>query len=623
MHLSRLILIAAILVTNCGLSAALDSGPSAQRTGPIAIVGEGPKELASGFEVVPSGADAPLSLAALMAQIAPAQAYGVKCDGVTDDTAKLARASGLSPMLLLPRGTCIVSGAQLAPNAQVLGQGDATVLKTRTGAALAIALGTGSTLSRVRIDGNASAQTGASDCIVANGVSQATIDNVSISNCFRHGVSFLNARQSTVRNSRFHTIGVGPGSAGNGVHWENSNGLLIADNLIAAVVYANIGDAGSVGGSSDIKIERNTLDGYTTGIYLGSLMQGGFLDPAQAFSKGVTITHNTIRNLSGHGTINVAPGTVFSFNRVVDVGDPGNRTHFTNQGFVGPGVDAIVTHNTFENIGGDGIDMGGAKRCVVSHNKIGDVNTYAVELASAQYCSVSDNLVYGETWRTTNAAGNAAVKSAMLSSYDYGNTLAPTLRMPSLLNKFTGNTVLKRGRTERAIEVKDPGDETSAKGTLIFANVAPGFGAGTTFTNGSPSTTILSNTTDDAATALGAWTPYTPAVSCAVGTLSGTVTAVGQYLVIGRTVLYQIGITVPAKANGTCSNTLLATLPRRVGAKGAQTAVGSGPGAMLVGATGNGGLHVGIRNYDQTYPVPGGMSNEAVTMSVNGQFIAD
>jgi hypothetical protein len=97
-----------------------------------------------------------------------------------------------------------------------------------------------------------------------------------------------------------------------------------------------------------------------------------------------------------------------------------------------------------------------------------------------------------------------------------------------------------------------------------------------------------------------AWTAYTPTVTSGTGTLT-TVSAVGRYKQIGKTVFVQV--TISLTTNGTGASFLQATLP--IAALGAQTCMGAGREQAVNGKGTQvilGGAGFLVVYYDGTYP---------------------
>jgi hypothetical protein len=100
-----------------------------------------------------------------------------------------------------------------------------------------------------------------------------------------------------------------------------------------------------------------------------------------------------------------------------------------------------------------------------------------------------------------------------------------------------------------------------------------------------------------------AWTPYSPVVTAATGTLTAY-TATGLYNQVGKTVFVEINITITT--NGTGAGSIHVTLPFT--SNGAFLIPGrenATTGKMLQGVTVNAAVD-SITNYDNTYPAGNG-----------------
>jgi hypothetical protein len=95
-----------------------------------------------------------------------------------------------------------------------------------------------------------------------------------------------------------------------------------------------------------------------------------------------------------------------------------------------------------------------------------------------------------------------------------------------------------------------------------------------------------------------AWTAYTPTVTAGSGAFT-TVSGAGRYLVIGKTTL--ISVTVTITTNGTAAGYVHATLPNTPQGSVQLTGRESAAGKALQTRAG-GGSTFDILNYDGTYP---------------------
>lgn len=108
---------------------------------------------------------------------------------------------------------------------------------------------------------------------------------------------------------------------------------------------------------------------------------------------------------------------------------------------------------------------------------------------------------------------------------------------------------------------------------------------------------VSSGGTGDTGTA---WTAYTPTITAGSGTFT-TVSATGRWKAIGKTVFFQISITITT--NGTAATNIVATLPVTSG-PGVYAAIGreSATQTALDGIIGSASPTISLRKYDSTYP---------------------
>lgn len=102
----------------------------------------------------------------------------------------------------------------------------------------------------------------------------------------------------------------------------------------------------------------------------------------------------------------------------------------------------------------------------------------------------------------------------------------------------------------------------------------------------------------------GAFTTYTPSLSCGSGTLT-TATATAAYQVTGKRVDWQATVTVTT--NGTCAANLYVGLPSGLPVSSSRVYAVAGredavSGKMLQGVFAASGTTAKILNYDNTYP---------------------
>ncbi|MEE8626742.1 MULTISPECIES: right-handed parallel beta-helix repeat-containing protein [Methylobacterium] len=570
----------------------------------------------SGLRVRPAPGSDLFDLAALLSDMAPARLYGVRCDGLADDTQAIARAFRSAPVVLMPRGTCLVAAAAVPAGGTLQGQGDATYLRAKVGTT-ALTLGKGASVRRLKVDGNAPDQPADVDCIVASGVGAVTLDDVTVGGCKRHAFSVLS---NTDRADRTETRIVNSrlGAYQDALHWEDSGAIVVRGGSLSGG-QAGMGDGGSIYGSSDITADGVTFDGGTNGIYARAGLTCPdstkptecWLDPAKGYTQRLVVRDSRFRNQQYFGVLFAGRSLSIDGSSFLNVGIPSDRSHWTRSAVIGPGFDMRVTNSLFDGVGGDGIDFGGAVGCSAIGNTFRNINVMAVEVNSAQNCLVADNTIYA-TWMTTAFPGSP-IKGAIQVQRD-AETILPALRLRASGTVLRNNTLLPYGGATRAIWVDDDGTDTKATLTYIAGNVARGWGAGRAITSGSPSTVQWQNTTDDAPTAAGAWTDFTPSLACPSGSL-GSASATGRYFIHpGGSVSVQIKVAVTT--NGTCGGYgLRVGLPRGVNGIGGKW-VGKGPSGVITGDFTAYDSVVVLQKLDGGYPAADG-----ATLEIGGSYL--
>jgi len=99
--------------------------------------------------------------------------------------------------------------------------------------------------------------------------------------------------------------------------------------------------------------------------------------------------------------------------------------------------------------------------------------------------------------------------------------------------------------------------------------------------------------------AAAAWTPYTPIVTAASGTL-GTHSATGSYKTIGKTTHFRLSIAITA--NGTGSGFISASLPNTAVAEHAVSGRENATTFRALAGRVDAGATVSFNYYDNTYP---------------------
>lgn len=163
-------------------------------------------------------------------------------------------------------------------------------------------------------------------------------------------------------------------------------------------------------------------------------------------------------------------------------------------------------------------------------------------------------------------------------------------------------------------------DETGT-GLAYFQNGAlgtPSSGVGTNLT-GIPLTTgvvgalpVVNGGTNYTG---GAWSTYTPTLSCGIGGPLTTASATGHSLIIGKLVVYNIDVVVTT--NGTCASNLQVTMPSNAGFRSAATGRNNNTGRVVLGTIAAASNIFAMTLDAGTYPIADGQS-----ITINGTYEA-
>lgn len=246
------------------------------------------------------------------------------------------------------------------------------------------------------------------------------------------------------------------------------------------------------------------------------------------------------------------------------------------------------------------------------HSAIGHENNVSAQAgASVDYKSVASFIsVNGD------AVGGSIFSSMIFFAADSTTTyrwpLGITFGTPLALWPFNANSTLIGS-------VAPSTGSRVARYGVDFSGV--NFGSGCSFKSNSfcvPQAGVASGIlqadesgTVSTAASNGAWTSYTPTLSCGSGALTRA-SASGHYWQIGKTVSFEV--TAVIVANGTCATSLSFTLPAPATATHHSVAAGRNytSGKMLQGMILAGSSTTEALNYDNTYP---GADGYAVVLS--------
>lgn len=601
-----------------------DAGKTIITPDTLQILSEGSSGSISGMSVRRPGAPIARPLSDRATDMESVLDWGAKCDGSTDDTSAIAAAfsAGVRSLFIPAERSCLVSNLAVPAYRQIVGVNRFSALKVKAGATVGVTLGDFSALRLLSVDGNGAAQTGnTTTCIQAVGARAVTLDRVSASACTKHG---FEVKSSTDRANSTFTEVLNSHLSGyvDGLHWEDSGNIRVNGGSLAGG-DSGAGDGGSIFGSSDISFDSVTFEGGAnttdpesgngTGIYARAGLTDGFLDPTKAYSQRITVRSGAFRNLRYFGVLFAGKTLRVHGGSFVNIGHPENLANWTRTAVVGPGSDMGVDGADFDRVGGGGIDFGGTTGCSATNNTFRSTNVFAIEVNSAQNCLVQGNKVYS-SW-LGNAFPSTPIKPHIIVQRDV-QTIQPALRVRASNAIIANNHLFPGGGANRAVQVADDGSDTRATLTYVQGNIAKGWGAGAAFDNGSPSTVFRDNTTDDAPTANGAWTAYTPTLSCPSGSLTNA-SATGRFFIAqGGAVHVQIAINITT--NGTCAGYgLVASLPRQIGQAGGKLLGRGGSTGVVSGDLSPFDSSVAIQRLPgQDYPGENG-----TTLTVSGSYL--
>jgi hypothetical protein len=280
--------------------------------------------------------------------------YGVKCDGVTDDT--LALQSALNALsaykaLQLPTGTCVVSNilrVQSKTNVAVVGMGTAnTIIKTTNPAytSFVVYAGTAVILQDFQIYGPNTIARGSDANTRGVYVERSTsvkVVRVKVNNVAGAGIVFYICNDSSIENSEvyhswadaFHITG-----GSKNILVQNNTTTLAGDDCFASIGYGaaynyNIQflnnscyrntpvDGGASGGGSGVAFE-GTIGGKAYGNYIfRSAVAGIRVASASSYSTGIDsqidIQNNTLVNVRTRTEVDHAAIMIYSSYDTID-----------------------------------------------------------------------------------------------------------------------------------------------------------------------------------------------------------------------------------------------------------------------------------------------------------------
>ncbi len=408
--------------------------------------------------------------------IVNARDYGVKCDGVTDDTANLnGILSNFQGVIQLPVGTCLISSQLNISNAgEVLqGSGEAsTTLRMTNATQNGIAIGNGITnptdvaIRYLTIDSNTAKSSG-SAIIVQNG-HRIYIEHITLGSNMNTGIDFEGGSSQyeyTLKdfeiNSGVNAIVIGASSFAQDIWIQNgeiagaSNSALLLYNVgglymsdvdsilcgSGVVTYPGAGQQTDAlyfkhvlmdttvnnawniitngGAVSEVMIDASWASSAGTGLTGASTENGFYFNQGSGTINGITISNSIISHDKGAG-IQIASGTNISINS--------NQIFANSQ--IGSGVRS-------------GVEVGGGvSKWMLNNNIIGDGGFFSGSNLQAYGLNIASGSSTNFTVRGNIMTGN--ITGAMLDSS--ANTVTKSVNGNSgYVNAYRGEAVITTG----------------------------------------------------------------------------------------------------------------------------------------------------------------------------------
>ncbi|MFE1603345.1 hypothetical protein [Methylobacterium sp. ID0610] len=529
------------------------SGKTTLTPDALQIQGEGSSGPISGMSVKPAGALLAVELSTLFADAPPVASLGIDMTGTADSTAALANAINSGKRIVAPCGTIRVTDTIriTKASARFEGAGDCTVLKYDAPAG---------TPAKPLIDILPSA--------VGADLSKFSFDHqgqlYTVSTTY-DGLAGGVAVMIQADSSRLRDI-TGRNGFDNcfmAVAWDSSNHAIRGKPQYYSLDNIRTFNCGRGPAATGAGIDIGSGSAGTVNNLVDDGSYAAFILDIGAGANG------TFSNLVGYNT--KFNGTVPSY--TFYIGEAGST--FTNLQSIGAGhtamwLDGYAYRTTISNVNikapaRDGILIKGGNSVLTnvvvnSPGYGGPANTYDAVVIDTSAASIDNLLINGLSIQNEFATPR------------YG------------INKTYSN-----GLTGAALNAS--------------------LGAAAAATNNIPGTFGVV----DGQALGGGWTPYTPTISCASGSLTAS-SANGSYRRMGKTVEVQANLTLTTI--GTCSGAITASLPLPVVTRVAFSGVESNnSGVGLVGAAYEASSAVLIKRYDGTSPVAAG-----AILSVSGSY---
>lgn len=633
-------------------------------------VGPGPAQAIS-FSVLGSRLAPFLNVVGLRAEN-----FGVRCDGLTDNTGSLnaffqalGNGSGIGGNLgIMPSGTCNFSAALSLPvrnDFGLTGQGTSTELHY---------VGTSPTINLVTVgDG------------VSN-VSRFTLKDFRITSAttMSSGAALWLRKPF---NYKLDGVIVGNGVNGtnklwNGVWFDGANwGSLINTTV------TGLND--SIRANSGVELNLNNVQlvsiGGASAIHVGGGFGGLYLGYVAIFGQNIGLLVNTAFDAAGNNQIFISNQT--AIDNTIAAGVYLDDTVSSNKSFTmmgwsasqtsgaGNGIAVVNWKNGTLNLtgaqlisnAGNGMTINDATSRVYidRSSNISANGNYGVTASGATSLLFSDALPFG------NGAGAYGPNVSYATLAQYGVMLGGGAGMPTNAAPLTTGQLLVGATGAAPIALSTGTGITTALGVNVGSAGAPVINGGAL---GTPSSGVGTNITGlnasnlsagtvaaargGAGTITGAlkgngagavsqaacadlsngaagcsatlplsvanggtgdtgtaWSTYTPVVTAGAGTFT-SVSASGRYKQLGKIVWFSVSITITT--NGTAATSVVFSLPVTTGASNIAIAVGRGiavSGKMITSTIAQSATTSNIVNYDNTYP---GASGE--TLVVNGTY---
>lgn len=308
------------------------------------------------------------------------RSYGVRADGVTDDTAAWARAFAAAAigggMVIAPTGVSIHTGLTVPAGVWLQGRGWGSVLKLKAGAnADSVTLaGAFAGVSDLRILGNSAAQSGTLGAGVFYAADDCYADRVLVSDTFKFGFYAADAQRPAIRDCTvLNSLYIG-------IYVEAKTGTVDVEDPVI----------------QNCRVDRSAL--------------------------GAGVSEGGLKVHGGGGKKVLRPRITSNLVRMP--ASPASATAICIETF--GGVDQAVVNGNSTTSGSIGISCDTSDRCSVTGNTVLGPKLYGIEIVACAMPAVSGNTVDGSGIATRGIAVHGSADTSTLVGIT-GNTVGGCL----------------------------------------------------------------------------------------------------------------------------------------------------------------------------------------------------